>query len=187
MKRKKYFDLPANVIIEKLANECRQHDLRGSISRTREIYRFFGPPRGMFFSGTLTADAYYEMINAYICGLYISTVSAAHTVIESTLSFNFMFSKDDNAIAEGGLSKIISISADRGYISKELSISLHELRLMRIAYFHSHVGLNRRSAIKRYLDKGLYGAKLHRKDAKDALKIVHLFLNETSPGFFSKS
>jgi hypothetical protein len=96
-----------------------------------------------------------------------------------------MFNSDDENIAEGGLSKIIGASLARGHISNELSDRLHELRVMRIACFHSHVGLNQRSAMKRYLDKRLYGVKLHRRDAKDALMIVHEFLNETSPGYFN--
>jgi hypothetical protein len=187
MKRKKYFKLPPNNVIERMTDESLQHDRRGSLSRTKEIYRLFGPPRSMMFSGVLTADAYYEMLNAYIFGLYISTVFAAHALIESALSFSFMFNTDDEAIAEGGLSKIIEASLARGHISNQLSDRLHELRVMRIAYFHSHVGLNRRSAMKRYLDKRLHGVKLHREDAKDALKIVHEFLNETSPSYFSSS
>ncbi|MHB8272424.1 hypothetical protein [Bradyrhizobium sp.] len=186
MKRKKYFKLPPNTVIERMTDGSFQHERRGVIARTKQIYRLFGPPRDMLFSGTLTADTYFEMINTYIFGLYISTVFTAHALIESALSFNFMFDSDDKAIAEGGLSKIIAVSFERGYISKELSDSLNELRIMRIAYFHSHVGLNQRSAMKRYLDKKLYGVKLHRSDAIEALKIVHQFLNETSPGFFGR-
>jgi hypothetical protein len=185
MKRKKYFKLPPNSVIEKMAYESLQHDRRGTVMRTKEIYRLFGPPRSMMFSGVLTADAHYEMLNAYILGLYISTVFAAHALIESALSFSFMFDAIDKSIAEGGLNKIIEASLARGHISNELSDRLHELREMRIAYFHSHVGLNPRSAMKRYLDKRLYGVKLHRRDAQDALKIVHEFLNETSPGYFN--
>jgi hypothetical protein len=161
-------------------------DRRGIVARTKQIYRLFGPPRDMFFSGVMTADAYVEMINAYVFGLYISTVFAAHALIESALSFGFMFDSEDEAIAEGGLSKIVAASFERGHISKDLSDRLNELRIMRIAYFHSHVGLKRRSAMKRYLDKRLYGVKLHRRDALDALKIVHQFLNETSPDFFGQ-
>lgn len=138
----------------------------------------------MMFSGVMTADTYYEMINAYIFGLYISTVFAAHALIESSLSFGFMFNSKDEAIAEGGLGKIVTASLERGHISNELAKRLNELRLMRIAYFHSHVGLNKKGAMKRVLDKGKYGVKLHRSDASDALRIVHEFLNETSPGFF---
>jgi hypothetical protein len=169
-----------------MTDESFQHERRGVLVRTKQIYRLFGPPHNMLFSGVLTADTYFEMINAYIFGLYISTVFTAHALIESALSFSFMFNSDDQAIAEGGLSKIIAASFERGHISKDLSDRLHELRIMRIAYFHSHVGLNQRSAMKRYLDKKLYGVKLHRSDAIDALKIVHQFLNETSPGFFGR-
>jgi hypothetical protein len=100
------------------------------------------------------------------------------------MSFHYMLSSEDEVIAEGGLSKIIAASIDRGSISKQLAERLHELRLMRIAYFHSHVGLNKRGAMTRMLSKRLHGAKLHRRDALDALRIVHQFLNETSPGFF---
>jgi hypothetical protein len=160
------------------------YDRRGVVARTKQIYRLFGPPRDMIFSGVMTADAYFEMINAYILGLYISTVFAAHALIESSLSFNFMFNSKDEAIAEGGLGKIVAASFHRGHISKDLSDRLNELRIMRIAYFHSHVGLKQRSVMRRYLDKRLYGIKMHRSDALGALKIVHQFLNETSPDFF---
>ena len=188
MKRKKYFKLPPKAAIEKMTDGSFQHERRAIIGRTKEIYRLFGPPRDMLFSGgVITADAYFEMIAAYIFGLYLSTVFAAHALVESALSFDFMFDSDDEIIAEGGLSKIITASFERGYISKELSNRLNELRMMRIAYFHSHVGLKKRSAMKRYLDKKLYGVKLHRRDAMDALKIVHELLNETSPGFFRKN
>jgi hypothetical protein len=173
------------MVIEKMTDSSLSYRRRGTIARTKQIYRLFGPPRDMMFSGVMTADTYFEMINAYIFGLYISTVFAAHALIESSLSFSFMFNSNDEAIAEGGLSKIIAASVKRGHISKELSDRLNDLRIMRIAYFHSHVGLNQKSAMKRYLDKKLYGVKLHRSDAMDALKIVHQFLNETSPGFFN--
>jgi hypothetical protein len=186
MKRKKYFKLPAKIVIEKMTDESFQHERRGVLIRTKQIYRLFGPPRSMLFSGVLTADTYFEMINAYIFGLYISTVFTAHALIESALSFSFMFNSGDQTIAEGGLNKIIAASFERGHISRDLSDRLHELRIMRIAYFHSHVGLNQRSAMKRYLDKKLYGVKLHRSDAIDALKIVQQFLSETSPGFFGR-
>jgi hypothetical protein len=43
-----------------------KHDRRGAIARTKQIYRLFGPPRDMMFAGVMTADAYFEMINAYI-------------------------------------------------------------------------------------------------------------------------
>jgi hypothetical protein len=171
--------------IEKMTDSSLSYGRRGVVARTKQIYRLFGPPRDMMLSGVMTADTYFEMINAYIFGLYISTVFAAHALIESSLSFGFMFNSNDEAIAEGGLSKIIAASVKRGHISKELSNRLNDLRIMRIAYFHSHVGLNEKSAMKRYLDRKLYGVKLHRKDAMDALKIVHQFLNETSPGFFN--
>jgi len=184
MKRKRYFKLPPNTVIEQMTDNSLGHGRRGVVARTKQIYRLFGPPRDMMFSGVMTADTYFEMINAYIFGLYISTVFAAHALIESSLSFGFMFDSDDEAIAEGGLSKIITASCERGHISKELADRLNELRIMRIAYFHSHVGLKQRSAMKRVLDKKLYGVKLHRSDATDAIRIVHQFLNETSPGFF---
>jgi hypothetical protein len=187
MKRMKYFKLPPNAIIEEMTDGSFQHERKAIIGRTKEIYRLFGPPRGMIFSGgVITADAYFEMVSSYIFGLYISTVFTAHALIESALSFDFMLDSNDQAIAEGGLSKIIGASLERGYISKELYGRLNQLRAMRIAYFHSHVGLNKRSAMKRYLDKKLYGVKLHRKDAMDALKIVHQLLNETSPAFFGR-
>jgi hypothetical protein len=183
MKRKRYFKLPPNIVIEKMTNSSLGHDRRGVVARTKQIYRLFGPPRGMMFSGVMTADTYFEMINAYTFGLYISTVLAAHALIESSLSFGFIF-REDEGIAEGGLGKIIAASFERGHISKDLADRLNELRIMRIAYFHSHVGLKQKSAMKRVLDKKLYGVKLHRSDAIDAIKIVHQFLNETSPGFF---
>jgi len=186
MKRKKYFKLPADAVIEKIASDTLNHDPKGVVASTKQIFRLFGPPRDMMFSGVMTADAYYEMINSYIVGLYLSTVFAAHALIESSLSFEFMFNTNDESIAEGGLHKIIAASLARGYISKELSERLNELRVARIAYFHSHVGLNRRGATKRYLDRQLYGSKLHGSDATTALKTVHQFLNETSPGFFRK-
>lgn len=172
--------------MEKMTDNSLSHDRRGALARTKQIYRLFGPPRSMMFSGVMTADTYFEMINAYIFGLYISTIFAAHALIESSLSFDFMFNSEDEAIAEGGLSKIIAASFERGDISKDLASRLNELRIMRIAYFHSHVGLKQRSAMKRVLDKKLYGVKLHRSDAVDAIKIVHQFLNETSPGFFRR-
>jgi hypothetical protein len=186
MKRKRYFKLPSNTVIEQMTDHLFNHNRRGTLARTKQIYRLFGPPRDLMFSGVMTADTYFEMINAYIFGLFISTVFAAHALIESSLSFGFMFDSEDESIAEGGLSKIIKASFERGHISKDLSDRLNELRIMRIAYFHSHVGLNKRSAMKRVLDKKLYGAKLHRCDAMDAIKIVHQFLNETSPGFFNR-
>ncbi len=184
MKRKRCFKLPPNIVIEKMTDSSLNHDRRGSIARTKQIYRLFGPPRDMMFTGIMTADTYFEMINAYIFGLYISTVFAAHALIESALSFGFMFNLEDEAIAEGGLGKIIAASFERGHISKELADRLNELRIMRIAYFHSHVGLKQRGAMKRVLDKKLYGVKLHRSDAMNAITIVHQFLNETAPGFF---
>jgi hypothetical protein len=184
MKRKRYFKLPPNIVIEQMTDSSLNHDRRGVVARTKQIYRLFGPPRDMMFSGVMTADTYFEMINAYIFGLYISTVFAAHALIESSLSFGFMFNSQDEAIAEGGLGKIIAASF--GHISKDLADRLNDLRIMRIAYFHSHVGLNQRGAMKRVLDKKLYGVKLHRTDATEAIKIVHQFLNETSPGFFCR-
>jgi hypothetical protein len=184
MKRKKYFKLPPNSTIDQMVKHTISYDRPGVVARTKQIYRLFGPPRNMMFSGVMTADTYYEMTNAYIVGLYLSTVFAAHALIESSLSFGFMFDADDKPIAEGGLGKIIAASVERGHISEDLSTRLNELRSMRIAYFHSHVGLNRRSVMQRILDKQLYGAKLHRSDAIIALRAVHQFLNETSPGFF---
>jgi hypothetical protein len=186
MKRKRYFKLPPNTVIERMTDSSLSYDRRGVIARTKQIFRLFGPPRDMMFSGVMTSDTYFEMINAYILGLYISTVFAAHALIESSLSFGFMFNSEDEAIAEGGLGKIIAASFERGHISKDLADRLNELRLMRIAYFHSHVGLKQRSAMKRTLDKKLYGEKLHRSDAMDTIKIVHEFLNETSPSFFGR-
>src|ERR1700722_16370577 len=165
MKRKRYFKLPSKMAIEKMTDSSLSYGRRGAVARTKQIYRLFGPPRSMMFAGVMTADTYFEMINAYIFGLYISTIFAAHALIESSLSFGFMFSSEDEVIAEGGLGKIIAASFERGHISKELADRLNELRIMRIAYFHSHVGLKQKSAMKRVLDKNLYGAKLHRIDA----------------------
>ena len=184
MKRRKYFKLPPKSTIEKMAEHTLNYERRGVVARTKQIYRLFGPPRSMMFAGVMTADTYYEMINAYIAGLYLSTVFAAHALIESSLSFGFMFDEDDKPIAEGGLGKIIAASVARGHISEDLSACLSELRAMRIAYFHSHVGLNKRSAMQRYLEKKHHGVKLHRRDAIIALRTVHQFLNETSPDFF---
>ena len=83
----------------------------------------------------------------------------------------------EDKIAEGGLGKLAATSFERKYISKETFDRLNELRLMRIAYFHSHIGLNKRGAMHRYLEKRLYGVNAHRKDAAEALKIVHEFIH----------
>jgi len=88
MPQKKYFTLPSSTIIEKMTASSFEYDRRGAIARTKQIYRLFGPPRSMMFSGVMTADTYFEMINAYRFGLYISTVFAAHALIESAMSFD---------------------------------------------------------------------------------------------------
>jgi len=66
MTRKRYFTLPSNTVIEGMTDSSFKHDRRGAIARTKQIYRLFGPPRDMMFAGVMTADAYFEMINAYI-------------------------------------------------------------------------------------------------------------------------
>lgn len=176
MKKKKYFKLPPRPVIEKMVDDDFRFQRKGAIKRTSDVFKLFGPPRSMFFAGTMTADAYHEMINSYICGLYLSTIFAAHTLIESALAFNFAISSEDK-IAEGGLGKLAATSLKRGHISKETFDLLNELRLMRIAYFHSHVGLNKRGAMHRYFDKRLHGVNAHRKDAVAALRIVHEFIH----------
>jgi hypothetical protein len=75
------------------------------------------------------------------------------------------------------LGKLAATSLERGHISKEIFDHLNKLRLMRIAYFHSHVGLNKRGAMSRYLNQHLVGVDAHRKDAAEALRIVHEFLH----------
>ena len=148
MGRAKYFKPPPRPDLEKMVDDDFRRERRGTVSRTREIYRLFGPPRSMFFVGTMTGDAYYEMTNSYIFGLYLSTIFAAHTTLESAMAVNFALGSDD-LIAEGGLAKIAAASLERGYISEETHNRLSELRKMRIAYFHSHVGLSKRSAMSR--------------------------------------
>jgi hypothetical protein len=184
-KRQSFFPFPPNEDLRALAEATSRAAQRGMIGRTKAIYKLFGPPRGMLFSGILSADAYFEMINSYFLGLYVSTIYSAHTLIESALSFGYILQGED-AVAEGGLGKLINVSLQRGHLSKALFKRLNELKEMRVAYTHSHVGMNRRGAMKRYMDKKAYGRDLHAQDAVEALKIVHEFLAETSPGFFRK-
>jgi hypothetical protein len=176
MKQAKYFRPPPRSVIEKMTDDDFQRERKGVIKRTTEIYRLFGPPRSMLFMGTMTAEAYFEMINSYIFGLYLSTIFTAHALIESAMAFNFAIGSEDE-IAEGGLGKLSAASLERGYITREVYDRINELRIMRIAYFHSHVGLNKRGAMTRYLDKKLAPVDAHRKDAAEALRIVYEFIH----------
>jgi hypothetical protein len=182
--KRRYFKLPSRDFFEAMTDRDYRRERASIIRRTRFVYRLFGPPRGMLFSGTMTADLYFEMINSYINGLYLGTIFTSHALIESTLAFGYILSSQD-AVAEGGLGKIVTESRKNNHISQPLCNRLDELRRMRIAYFHSHVGLNKRGAMKRYLDSKLHGHRLHKNDAETALTIVFEYLEETSPAFFS--
>jgi len=60
MKRKRYFKLPTTNVIEQMTDNPLSHDRRGVVARTKQIYRLFGPPRDMMFSGVMTADIYLK-------------------------------------------------------------------------------------------------------------------------------
>jgi hypothetical protein len=184
MPKRQYFELPSGDAIERMTDNDYRRVRRGMIKRTKEIFRLFGPPRSMLFMGVMTSETYFEMTNAYICGLYLSTIFNAHAFIESALAFGYILNAEDG-IAEGGLGKIVLAAFESGHISKEIFARLNELRTMRTAYFHSHAGLHKRGAMKRYLDNKTFGVEMHQKDAKDALKIVHEFLRSRRPAAFA--
>lgn len=183
--KQRYFKLPPHQFFERLSDDTYRYERRGIISRTKLVYKLFGPPRSMLFAGTMTAATYYEMMRSYISGNFLAAIFSAHALVESMLGFAFITTSGDESIAEGGFARMINVAYDRGWISSYLHHQLEELRRMRIAYFHTHVGLNVRGAMKRYLDKKGYGYQQHQRDAKEALRVVHEFLRENSPGFFS--
>jgi len=131
----------------------------------------------------MTAETYHEMITSYIFGNYLSTIFVTHALVEAALGFRFIMNfGTDEKIAEASLAKMLDVAHRRGWISRELRNRLDELRRMRIAYFHSHIGMNERGAMKRYLTEKGFGYKQHRRDAERALNIVHDYLKEESAG-----
>ena len=184
--KRRYFQLPPHKFFERLTDEEYRRERRGIIARTKLIYRLFGPPRSMLFGGVMTAETYHEMITSYIFGNYLSTIFVTHALIEATLGFRFIMNFGaDEKIAEAGLAKMLDVAHKRGWISKELRNRLDEVRRMRIAYFHTHIGMHERGAMKRYLTEKEFGYKQHRRDAERALRIVHEYLKEGSPGALS--
>jgi hypothetical protein len=188
MKRRHYFKTPSQEFIERSTDEEYRRERPGIIHRTKFIYKLFGPPRSTLFGGVMTADAYHEMITSYIFRNYLSVIFVTHTFIESSLGFRFIMNFGaDEKIAEAGLAKMLNVAYDRGWISRELRNQIDELRRMRIAYFHTHVGMNERGAMKRYLTQKEFGYKQHRRDAEKALRIAHDYLREDSPESFPHS
>ena len=181
--KRRYFKVPPHEFIERLTDEEYRRERRGIIARTKLIYRLFGPPRSMLFGGVMTAETYHEMITSYIFGNYLSTIFVTHALVEAALGFRFIMNfGTDEKIAEASLAKMLDVAHRRGWISRELRNRLDELRRMRIAYFHSHIGMNERGAMKRYLTEKGFGYKQHRRDAERALNIVHDYLKEESAG-----
>ena len=186
--KRRYFKIPSHKFIERSTDKEYRRERRGIIARTKLIYKLFGPPRSRLFGGIMTADTYHEMITSYIFGNYLSTIFVTNALVESTLGFKFIMNfGTDEKIAEAGLAKMLDVAHSRGWFSSALRDQLDELRRMRIAYFHAHVGMNKRGAMKRYLTEKDFGYRQHRRDAAKALKIVHEYLKEESPEFFGDS
>jgi hypothetical protein len=179
--KRRYYKLPPHEFFERSSDAEYQRERRGIIARTKLIYKLFGPPRSMLFGGVMTADAYREMITSYIFGNYLATIFVSHAFVESTLGFIFIMSfGTDEKVAEAGLASMLDSAEKHGWISKKLRDRLDEIRRIRIAYFHSHIGMNKRSAMKRYITENNFGYKQHRRDAEAALIIVREYLEETS-------
>ena len=172
--------------VEKIRRELKagySKTLRSKARRATYIFQEFGPSRDMLLVGGLPSMyALHEFWVAYIEGLYLSTISCAHIFVEHILGGHLIMANYD-AAAEGGLRSIADKSFDLGSIDKQIHARLDELRTMRIAYSHAHVGLKPRSHMARILRKDRNPHKLLQQDAKLAIQIVSDLLRHLDPNF----
>ncbi|MEP2706149.1 MAG: hypothetical protein ABJQ71_18900 [Roseibium sp.] len=131
--------------------------------------------------GTPALTALNEMQSPYIWGNFLSVIDNAHIFVEQTLGGSLILSGQDKA-AEGGLAAVVARSLDYGLIDQEIADRVDELRRMRIAYSHAHVGLKERSYMGRLISKeNTLDWEMIQQDAKDAIIIVVDLLRHDSP------
>lgn len=140
--------------IEGLKNEFDEYkvfDDEFHIARLKVWYETFGAPKDMLYLGGIPAAiALHELRIAYVLGLNLSTIMTAHIFIEQVLGSSLIISGSTKK-GESGLGAIIQTLIDSGDIEQHTAESLNELRMIRIAYFHSHEGLKTRGFMGRWL------------------------------------
>lgn len=143
------------------------------MERAKFLHQEFGPPRDMVLMGP--TPGYFAMVDmglTFLNGAFLSTIMAAHVFVEQSMAAALILSGEEKA-AEAGLGVIISKALDRGVISDTIADRLKDLKDIRIAYFHAHVGAKKRSFMGRFLslrDPDLY--RVVENDAKEAIRIV---------------
>lgn len=159
---------------------------RESLDERAKRYEFiqqeFGPPASMLLLGGIQARlALNEMQSSYIWGNYLSVILNAHIFVEQTLAGPLILSGEDRA-AEGGLSAILAKCIEQQNLDQAIADRIDELRRMRIAYFHAHVGLKKRSYMGRLVSKkNTTEWEMIQEDAREAVTIVVDFLRYDSP------
>lgn len=121
--------------------------------------------------GTLEVQAFEEMRQAYLHGLYISCVVSAQIVIEHRLAG--MFGMVGIQELEGaGFRKLIGEALEVGFISEVEHELLDQLRLLRNPYVHSKPIMSSECFVYRAAESGCHPFDLFKQDAENALAIV---------------
>ncbi|MDE7330394.1 MAG: hypothetical protein K2N30_04855 [Clostridia bacterium] len=163
-----------------LANELQSSDketFKFRLERLKEIKSLFLWKKEcdlLLFGGFSTLFAISEILSAYINGNFLSCICLAQIFFEHTLSSTFCMQGEDE-IAEANFAKILDESKTNKIITEDFAEKLDELRRIRNSYTHFHVGLGKRSLMKRMLDNSVVIDDLLIKDAWFAVKLISDF------------
>ena len=176
------WDVPTDKEIEEQLRETDAETLQDRISRFRFLVGEFGPAVDMLMLGGLPAVvSYREIFGAFLNGLDLSVILSAHIFLEQTLGGHLIMC-GYNDIAESSFSAIVEKYVEIEALDNSVAQQIHALRKMRIAYFHSHVGLKQRSYMKRLIDKkGGCPFELLYQDAQFAIKVVVNVMRHQNP------
>ena len=172
---------------DELRDQIREIDsesIEFRVKRLSFLIEEFGPPVDMLLSGGVPAlMSLYDLKASYLHGNDLSVVMAAHIFVEQILGGALILAGHDRE-AEGGLAAIIEKATELRIIDESVSKRLDELRRMRIAYFHAHVGMKDRSHLGRLKASGHFDSdKLIEDDAEEAIRVIVDLLRFQNPGW----
>lgn len=156
---------------------------RAQIQNAKFIMREFGPPTEMLLVGGYAPfAAIHELKSSYVLGNYLAAILCAHVFMECTLGGYLILAGYDNVV-DRGLAAITKETQRLGVLDSALAKRIDDLRRMRIAYFHPHVGLDDRGHMKRILRARKDPRFLLRDDARAAVQTIVDFLRQRNPAW----
>ena len=164
-------------------DEFHEKDREGQIERMEWIHDHHPEPNGYqpFHGGFTSSNLYEEAQQAYLFGLFQTSMVTALSVVEQEL-IGILYGAGEDEMKEKGAAAAIDEAASRHLITPEQKQVLHRVRKVRNPTAHFRLGVDDDSLESRAIEQDTAPFDLIKEEAQIALKAMFSVVGDGEEG-----